>query len=84
MGDRVYTVDALHTKGTWLTSTNRDNFNSNSLKLVQSGSSSNTCTTWSGLESPPMRKAFSDPVLITAQMGRTRAGSIAVEDEAIH
>ena len=33
-----------------------------------------------------MHKVFSDPVLITAQMGGTRAGSIgaAVEDEATH
>ena len=31
-----------------------------------------------------MYKVFGDPVLITAQMGGTRAGSIAVEDEATH
>ena len=30
-----------------------------------------------------MHKVFSDPVLITAQMGGTRAGA-SVEDEAIY
>ena len=79
----VYTVDALHTKGTCLTLSDRDNSSSNSLRQVQCCSSSNTCTTWSGLESTPMHKVFSDPVLITAQMGGTRAGA-TVKDEATH
>ena len=77
--------DALHTKVTCLTSSDRDNIKSNfnSLRRVQCGSFSNTCTSWSGLESAPMSKVFSDPVLITSQMGGTRAGA-AVEDEATH
>ena len=31
-----------------------------------------------------MPKDFSDPALITAQMGGTRAGAIPIEDEATH
>ena len=76
----VYNVDA---KVTFLTLSDRDNPNLNLLRRVQCGSSSNTCTSWSGLESAPMSKVLSDSVLITSQMGWTRAGS-TVEDEATH
>ena len=61
-------VHSVDTKVTCLTSSHRDNANLNSLMGEQCGSSSNTCTSWSGLQSSPMPKTRSDPAFITSQM----------------
>ena len=81
----LYILLMLHAKATCLTWSNWDKCKHNSLRWVQCGSSSNTCTMLSGSNlNPLMINVFRDPALIIAQMGGTRAGSLPAEDEVVH